>query len=115
MGSKELSWCVLLSHKLQWLTEQTVPLGGEIIEVVSPFKPNTTAGRLLEKRGDGGYMIIMQTEDAKKRRENIEANGLAKVIYDYDHGDTVCVQYHPKGIKGALSPHCYAMVLDMGG
>jgi len=52
--------------------------------VVSPTKPGTTAGRLIEKRGDGGYMIIMQTEDAKKRREYIEAKG------------------HPKGIKGTL-------------
>ena len=45
-------------------------------------------------------MIIMQTEDARKRREYIESKGLSKVIWGYDHGDTVCVQYHPKGIKG---------------
>ncbi|PSN74043.1 hypothetical protein BS50DRAFT_595526 [Corynespora cassiicola Philippines] len=81
-----------------------VPLGGEMIEVVSPMKDGTTAGRLLSKRGDGGYMIIMQTEDAKKRREHIESEGLAKVIWGYEHGDTVCVQYHPKGIKGGMMP-----------
>ncbi|KAF2713899.1 hypothetical protein K504DRAFT_399505 [Pleomassaria siparia CBS 279.74] len=81
-----------------------IPLGGDIIEVVSPIKDNTTAGRLLEKRGDGGYMIIMQTEDARKRRAHIEAEGLAKVIWGYDHGDTVCVQYHPKGTKGGMMP-----------
>lgn len=46
-------------------------------------------------------MIIMQTEDARKRREHIEANGLAKVIFGYEHNDAVCVQYHPKGIKGS--------------
>ncbi|KAJ4339754.1 hypothetical protein N0V87_002954 [Didymella glomerata] len=77
-----------------------IPLGGDIIEVVSPFEDGTTAGRLLDKRGDGGYMIIMQTEDAKKRREYIESKGLAKVIISQEHGDTVFVQYHPKGIKG---------------
>lgn len=70
------------------------------MQVVAPTKENTTAGRLLEKRGDGGYMVIMQTEDARKRREYIESKGLSKVIWGYDHGDTVCVQYHPKGIKG---------------
>ncbi|KAJ4376414.1 hypothetical protein N0V83_001697 [Neocucurbitaria cava] len=89
----------------QWgLKNFLVPLGGDIIEVVSPFKTDTTAGRLLEKRGDGGYMIIMQTEDARKRREYIEAKGLAKVIWGYDHNDTVCAQYHPKGIKGGMMP-----------
>lgn len=45
-------------------------------------------------------MIIMQTEDAKKRREYIESKGLAKVITSQEHSDTVFVQYHPKGIKG---------------
>ena len=72
-----------------------------MIEVVSPINEGTTAGRLLEKRGDGGYMVIIQTEDAKKRREYIEAKGLLKVIFTHEHGDAACVQYHPKGIKGA--------------
>ena len=48
-------------------------------------------------------MIIMQTEDAKKRRDYIESKGLAKVITSQEHGDTVFVQYHPKGIKGKRS------------
>jgi hypothetical protein len=82
------------------LTGRLVPLGGDFIELVAPYKEGTTAGRLLEKRGEGGYMIIMQTEDAKKRREHIESNGRAKVIFKHEHGDAVCVQYHPKGIKG---------------
>jgi hypothetical protein len=85
------------------LTNSPVPLGGDFLELVSPFKDGTTAGRLLEKRGEGGYMIIMQTEDAKKRREYIEENGLAKVIFGHEHGDVVLVQYHPKGIKGGSS------------
>ena len=78
-----------------------------MLEVVSPFKQGTTAGRLLEKRGDGGYMIIMQTEDAKKRRQYIESQGLAKVITAREHGDTVFVQYHPKGIKGQRKQSYY--------
>jgi hypothetical protein len=73
-----------------------------MIEVVSPFQEDTTAGRLLNKRGDGGYMIIMQTEDAKLRRDYIEAKGLSKVIISQEHDDVVFVQYHPKGIKGTL-------------
>jgi hypothetical protein len=79
-----------------------VPLGGDFIELVAPFKDGTTAGRLLEKRGEGGYMIIMHTEDAKKRRDHIEEKELAKVIFTHEHDDVVCVQYHPKGIKGVL-------------
>jgi hypothetical protein len=77
-----------------------VAVGGDIIEVVSPFKPDTTVGRLLKKRGNGGYMIIMQTLDAATRRQYIESNKLAKVIWSHPHDDVECFQYHPKGIAG---------------
>ncbi|KAH8711901.1 hypothetical protein GQ44DRAFT_776447 [Phaeosphaeriaceae sp. PMI808] len=79
-----------------------VPLGGDLIEVVAPFQDGTTAGRLLNKRGEGGYMIIMQTEDATRRRRDIETRGLAKVVFEHVNSDVVCVQYHPKGIKGGM-------------
>ncbi|EOA88309.1 uncharacterized protein SETTUDRAFT_107956 [Exserohilum turcica Et28A] len=89
----------------QWgLKNVLLPLGGDLIEIVSPTKSGTTAGRLLDKRGDGGYMIIMQTEDAEKRRDHIKANNLARVIFEQQHEDAVCVQYHPKDIKGGMIP-----------
>lgn len=50
-------------------------------------------------------MIIMQTEDAKQRRQYIESKGLAKVITSQEHDDVVFVQYHPKVIKGTHSLH----------
>jgi len=77
-----------------------VAIGGDIIEVCAPFKPDTTVGRLLKKRGDGGYMIIMQTLDAIARKNYIESKKLAKVIFHHSHSDSECIQYHPKGIPG---------------
>ena len=72
------------------------------LQVVSPIRLNTTAGRLLSKRGDGGYMIIMQTLDALARKKHIEEKKLGKVIFEHetDGGESICVQYHPKGIPG---------------
>jgi hypothetical protein len=101
MGPEELPRSACLLYPRTPAETIAVPVGGDIIEVIAPFKEKTTAGRLLEKRGDGGYMIIMQTEDAKKRRQFIESNNLAKVIWSREHGDVVAVQYHPKGIKGS--------------
>lgn len=62
-------------------------------------------------------MIIMQTEDAKTRRQHIESKGLAKVITSQEHGDTVFVQYHPKGIKGMSMnrPWTSKMLMHAGG
>jgi catechol 2,3-dioxygenase-like lactoylglutathione lyase family enzyme len=95
----------------QWgLDNFLVAVGGDVIEVVSP-KPgqqdkDTAAGRLLARKGDGGYMLIMQTEDAKKRRQYVEEKKLARVIFGYESayagGEFVNVQYHPKGIRGRL-------------
>jgi hypothetical protein len=67
----------------------------------------------LDKRGgDGGYMIIMQNEDATKRREYILKKKLAKVIYTVENDEAVLVQYHPKGIKGEKeSEHLMSFVL----
>ena len=53
-------------------------------------------------------MIIMQSMDATERRQKIEAGGLAKVIYSHKQDDSICVQYHPKGIKGEA---CYPKFL----
>ena len=99
----------------QWGLENfLVALGGDVLEVVSPFKPGTAAGRTLEKKGDGGYMLIMQHPDAQKRREYIEQKALAKVIYSHEGKDSVMVQYHPKGIKGVSSqwlvPQCFSLL-----
>ncbi|KAE9987074.1 hypothetical protein EG328_003856 [Venturia inaequalis] len=72
-----------------------LPLGGDLLEVVSPTRPNTTAGRLLDRRGDSGYMIIMQNLDASARCKYIESLG-HDVIWGYSHDDVECVQYHPR-------------------
>lgn len=76
-----------------------MPLGGDFLEVVAPFREDTTAGRLLEKRGNGGYMIIMQTGNANQRREHIIAKGI-EVVYSHESHQSICVQYYPRGIKG---------------
>lgn len=102
----------------QWGLENIlVPLGGDTVEVVAPTRPGTTAGRLLDKRGgDGGYMIIMQTDDAVARRRQIEASGRSTVIFSHPFSHTYaswkgvakdeghCIQYHPKGFPGGVMP-----------
>ena len=81
------------------------PIGGEFLEVVSPFTTNTTAGRFIEKKGGAaGYMTIFQCEDSLERRKFIESKGI-RHLNSFDNGkysDFIINQYHPKDLPGAL-------------
>src|SRR5204862_6851532 len=55
-------------HNALWL------LGDTFLEVVSPTRDGTTAGRYLERRdGDGGYMVIVQSDDLDGDRARFAA------------------------------------------
>ncbi len=79
-----------------------LPIGGDLIEVVAPIKDGTTAGRYLERRGgDGGYMIIMECDDAIAHRERIEALGV-RAIWRHDDDDAHATHFHPADVPGAI-------------
>lgn len=59
-------------------------------------------------------MIIMQTLDASARRKHIEDNKLCPVIFSHELEDSVCIQYHPKGIKGGMMPELDSHHLSAG-
>ena len=51
-------------------------------------------------------MIIMQTLDAVARKKHIQESGLGEVIFEHmaAYGESVCIQYHPKGFAGGVIP-----------
>jgi len=75
--------------------------GDQFIEIVSPVRPVTTAGRLLERRGDGGYMLILQTDDFERERARLDALGVRRV-WAKDLADIRAMHLHPKDIGGTI-------------
>lgn len=72
------------------------------LEVVSPEKDGTAAGRLLERRnGDGGYMALFQTADLAAERPNIDALGI-RVVWSADFPEAKAHHLHPRDIGGAI-------------
>lgn len=72
------------------------------LEVVSPVRENTTAGRLLERRkGDGGYMVILQTDDLARERARLDALAV-RVVWQIALHDISSVHLHPKDVGGAI-------------
>ena len=79
-----------------------LPLGNQLLEVVSPFKEDTAGGRYLDRReGDGGYMVITQVDDHKPRVARVKELGVRTVAYR-DGEDYGLMQLHPKDTGGSF-------------
>ena len=79
-----------------------MPMGNQLLEVVSPFKDDTAGGRYLDRRGgDGGYMVITQVDDHKPRVKRVEDLGVRTVAYR-DGEDYALMQLHPKDTGGSF-------------
>ncbi len=77
-------------------------IGDQFLEVVSPTRPDTTAGRLLERRGgDGGYMAIYEVDDLDVRLERLAALH-ARVVWGIDLPDIRTRHLHPRDVGGAI-------------
>src|SRR5205085_5102920 len=56
-------------------------LGDTFLEVVSPIRPDTAAGRLIERRGgDCGYMLMFQVEDLAGARARARGQAVREVF-----------------------------------
>lgn len=81
-------------------------IGDRILEVVVPKAPGTTAGRFLERRGgDGGYMVILQSDDVAREKQRVTDAGMRIVHEGGTSGDGASIHgihLHPKDVGGAI-------------
>jgi len=89
------------------LTNILLPLGPQplFLEIVAPVRDGTTAGRYLDRRGgDGGYMVICDTDDLAAARARAAAAGV-RIIRDHDLPPPMgaaAIQLHPGDSGGAI-------------
>ncbi|HEV2997892.1 MAG TPA: hypothetical protein VGX16_02210 [Solirubrobacteraceae bacterium] len=77
-------------------------LGEGFIEVVSPTRPGTAAGRYMERRGgDGGYMVMFDLEDLRGARARARGMGIG-VVWEIDLPDIAGTHLHPGRMRGAI-------------
>ncbi len=79
------------------LENTLMPVGNQFIEVVAPVAEGTAGGRYLDRRGgDGGYMVITQTDAHPRRRARASELGI-RVAWEFStHGEYTCMQLHPR-------------------
>jgi Glyoxalase-like domain len=77
-------------------------LGDTFLEVVSPIRPDTSVGRLIERRGgDCGYMLMFQVEDLAAARERVRREGVREV-FEVSRDDIEEVHLHPADVRAAI-------------
>jgi hypothetical protein len=78
------------------------PVGSSFVEIVSPTRPGTAAGRFLERHGGrNGYMLILDCDDPEHRRRHAESLGI-RVAHVIRHENYLGVQLHPKDTGAAM-------------
>ncbi|MCP5028263.1 MAG: hypothetical protein GY929_18455 [Actinomycetia bacterium] len=83
-------------------------LGDTFLEVVSPTRDGTTAGRYLERRGgDGGYMVLLQLDADERSATRARAAALSiREVWEAEdtHGTDhiVGTHFHPGDTGGAI-------------
>ncbi|ORB10921.1 hypothetical protein BST37_21750 [Mycobacterium noviomagense] len=84
------------------LVNAVFPVGDTFVEVVSPVRPDTTAGRYLARRGsDSGYMAIFQMPSLEDARRRVTDLGV-RVVWKAELDDIAGTHLHPKDIPGAI-------------
>jgi hypothetical protein len=84
------------------LNNVVMPVGGEFLEVLEPFREDASGARYLARRGgDAGYMVILQDADALAHRARLEADGV-RVIARSRGDDYRYTHFHPGDCAGVL-------------
>jgi hypothetical protein len=77
-------------------------LGDTFLEIVSPTRAETTAGRYLAAHGgDGGYMVIFDLEDLEGARARAQSADV-RVVWQIDLPDISGTHLHPADMRGAI-------------
>lgn len=84
------------------LTNAVLALGDQFIEVVCPVRGDATAARYLERRrGDGGYMVILQSADLDADRARLARAGV-RIVWEIAFDDIATIHLHPRDVGGAI-------------
>lgn len=77
-------------------------LGDTFLEIVSPTRDDTAAGRQINRNGgDCGYMCMFEVADEAATRSRVADAG-ARLVHDHSHPDIVDLHLHPKDVPGAI-------------
>jgi hypothetical protein len=79
-----------------------VPVSDAFLEVVSPTRENTTAGRYMARYGgDCGYMVIFQVDNIEAARNHLRAEN-CRTVWDGDYPAISGTHLHPADVGASI-------------
>lgn len=87
------------------LANNLLAFGNNFLEVVSPVQDDTAAGRYLERRkGDGGYMVICQTEslESQQAAKLRATDNHVRMAWQSENDNISICQFHPGDMIAAF-------------
>jgi hypothetical protein len=67
------------------------------VEIVAPLSPDSSPGRLLARRGEGGYMVVLQVADLEAVLARAAEIGLKPIMHEEFEGNPMS-QWHPRDL-----------------
>jgi hypothetical protein len=83
------------------LVNAVFPIGDQFLEVVVPTTDIAPAHRFIRRGGEGGYMVLFQTDDLSSLRARVDGLGVRRV-WNVDMVDISASHLHPGDIGGAI-------------
>ncbi|MDE2364348.1 MAG: VOC family protein [Hyphomicrobiales bacterium] len=83
------------------LRNVVMPCGDGFLEICEPTTTDASIARFLARRGDAGYMIILQTADARAEQDRVAQMGV-RVVETIDRPVYYCAHFHPADFGGVL-------------
>ena len=74
---------------------EVLTIENTFLEFTAPLGPETMPAKLLSRRGDLGYMVVIQVADIEATRQRAAELGLSPVMETLYEGHTI-TQWHPR-------------------
>ncbi|MCA8901642.1 MAG: VOC family protein [Hyphomonas sp.] len=83
------------------LVNAVFALGDQFLEVIVPVTEKAPGRRFIDRFGEGGYMVIFQTDDIAALRARVDAMPVRRV-WNIDLPDISASHLHPADLGGAI-------------